>query len=103
LALYTDHPRHEAILASEVLSQDFSDEFLDGAVGGVNPLGTIVGRVDRFGTHAHPVQVVPSVVMPWRTHVNFLLNPLNDNFNGLQWSEPEVFDFEPRLLDPNLR
>jgi hypothetical protein len=41
-----------------------------------NPLGTVVERLDRFGTHAHPVQVVPSVVMRWGTHVNFLLNPL---------------------------
>jgi RES domain-containing protein len=96
-----DNPRHGAILASEVLSQDFGDEFLDG--GGSSPTGTIVERVDRFGTHALPVQVVPSVVMPWGTHVNFLLNPLNDNFNGLRWSEPQVFEFEPRLLNSHLR
>ena len=98
-----EHRRHDAILESEVLSQDFGDEFLDGAVGGANPLGTVVERLDRFGTHAHPVQVVPSVVMPWGTHVNFLLNPLNENFDGLRWSEPKLFAFEPRLLDPHLR
>jgi hypothetical protein len=58
-----DHPRHGAILASEVLSQDFGDEFLDGTVGGANPLGTVGERLERFGADAHPVQLVPSVVM----------------------------------------
>ena len=33
----------------------------------------------------------------------FMLNPLNENFNGLQWSEPKLFEFRPRLLNPNLR
>ncbi len=96
-----DQRRHSAILASGVLSQDFGDEFLDGAVGGLNPPGMIVERLDRF--EAHPVQVVPSVVMPWGTHVNFLLNPLNETFDRPLWSEPQPFEFEPRLLNPNLR
>ncbi|HYZ87184.1 MAG TPA: hypothetical protein VE621_22395 [Bryobacteraceae bacterium] len=63
----------------------------------------MVERIDRFGTHAHPVQTVPSVIMPAGTHWNYLLNPLNDNFFALRWSVPRVFEFEPRLLNPDLR
>jgi RES domain-containing protein len=96
-----EHPRHSAILESEVLSQDFGDEFLDDAAGGEpNPFSLIVERLDRF---AHPVQAVPSVVMPWGTHRNFLLNPLNANFEGLRWSASKPFEFEPRLLHSHLR
>jgi hypothetical protein len=35
--------------------------------------------------------------------VNYLLNPLNHEFDSLRWSEPKTFEFEPRLLNPNLR
>lgn len=60
-----EHPRHDAILQSPVLSQEFGDEFLEGAVGGPHPLDKMVERLNQFGTHAHPVQIVPSIIMPW--------------------------------------
>ena len=43
---------------------------------------------------------VPSVVIP--SEHNVLLNSALDEFDHLEWSAPEPFTFDPRLLDPDV-
>jgi RES domain-containing protein len=39
---------------------------------------------------------VPSVIMP--EEFNVLLNPLHTEYTSLVWSEPRLFNFDPRLF-----
>ncbi len=44
--------------------------------------------------------LVPSVIIP--TEMNVLLNPLHPAFEKLAWNGPEPFEFDPRLLKPEV-
>lgn len=39
---------------------------------------------------------VPSVIIP--EEFNVLLNPLHEGYESVQWSEPRLFHFDPRLF-----
>ena len=102
-------PRHTAILQSPVLSQEFGDEFLQmnaNLVGAVDADYVVVdgpaeGSLLVRGWPGLPVQAVPSVVIP--DSFNFLIDLNQERFRELVWNVPHVFEFEPRLLNPDLR
>jgi RES domain-containing protein len=52
----------------------------------------------RWATDQRSLSIlVPSVIIP--VELNLLLNPLHSEFNGLLWSTPRPFAFDPRLLN----
>ena len=107
--LQRSDPRHTAILQSPVLSQEFGDEFLKmntklkGALEADHVVvdGSAEGSFSVRGWPWLPVQAVPSVVIP--DSFNFLIDPNHERFGELVWDVPRVFEFEPRLLNPDLR
>jgi RES domain-containing protein len=44
--------------------------------------------------------LVPSVIIP--TEMNVLLNPLHSAFANLTWGDPAPFEFDPRLIKPEV-
>jgi RES domain-containing protein len=76
-----DDFRARALLESEVLSREFGDAVL----------------LNR----AMPAVLVPSAIIP--QEFNLLINPDCEGFNRIQWSPPQPFRIDPRLLDAGLR
>lgn len=123
--------RTEAILESDVLSKEWGDRWLMDRTSPVTPIryvrdnltGSFLGRIARSKfqyrllpmavrkrIHSHlsfqrsdasgPVHQVPSVVIPQEW--NYLIDPEAWDTKNL-WADPQLFHFDPRVVDPSLR
>jgi RES domain-containing protein len=84
------------IVKSETLSRNCGDNWLayGKTVAGIRFRGMSFEGSPRFVRS--PVQTVPSIIIPQEW--NYLLDPDHPRFERIDWADPELFQFDLRLI-----